>query len=222
MEIETLEAGEALAHEMTLLGEVSAAPGARRLWFWQSPQALVAPKKMASLPGFDAAADKMAAAGWPVHLRATGGDVTPQGPGIVNVTHVYTVDRAADFSIEAEYDRLCAPIETALGPGAARGWMPGAFCDGAYNVQFHGRKFAGTAMRFRPARGDRSRMAVMAHALMLMEPPSAAAIDALNAFLEALGEARRIDPASHIGVGREVSAFVACLTEAFETSYQRS
>lgn len=215
MNIETLDAGEALAREMKLLGEVSAAPQERRLWFWQSPQALVAPKKMASLPGFEAAAAGMAAQGWPVHLRATGGDVTPQGAGIVNVTHVYSVDRAADFSIEAEYDRLCTPIEAALGSGASRGWMPGAFCDGAYNVQFEGRKFAGTAMRFRPAKGDRSRMAVMAHALMLFKPVPMAAIDALNGFLGALGEERRIDLAAHGALPGDAAGFVVALTQQF-------
>lgn len=214
MEIETLDAGAALAHEMALLGQVSKGLSERHLWLWQSPQALVAPKKMASLPGFPGAFADLADAGWPVHLRATGGDVTPQGPGIVNVTHVYSVNRAQDFSIEAEYDRLCRPIEVALGDGASRGWSPGAFCDGAYNVQLHGKKFAGTAMRFRPCLADRSRMAVMAHALMLFELPSMEAIDALNAFLEAVGEPRRIERAAHTGL-EQWQGFTARLVPAF-------
>ena len=220
MEIEACETGAALAREMALLGEVSAAPAQRRLWVWQGTQSLVAPKKKAHLPGFEEVARDMAARGWPVHLRATGGDVTPQGPGIVNVTHVYTVDRARDFSIEAEYDRLCTPIEAALGEGASRGWMPGAFCDGAHNVQFRGKKFAGTAMRFRPAAADRSRMAVMAHALMLFEPPGEAAIAALNVFLEALGEGRQIERGAHVGLPNEVrpEVFCAILSDAFHRS----
>ncbi|MEM8881992.1 MAG: protein ligase [Pseudomonadota bacterium] len=215
IEIETLDAGDALAREMALLQSVSAAPDERHLWVWQSPRALVAPRKLAAAQGFSEAAARMAAAGWPVHLRATGGDVTPQGPGIVNITHVYSIDRTRAFSIEAAYDRLCTPIETALGPGAARGWMPGAFCDGAHNVQFNGKKFAGTAMRFRPATGDRSRMAVMAHALMLFAPPSQAAIDALNAFLGALGASRRIERSAHIGLPDDAAAFLKRLRSAF-------
>lgn len=215
MKVETLDAGRALAHEMALLAEVSEAPSERRLWLWDSPPALVAPKKMASLPGFTAASEALAARGWPVHLRATGGDVTPQGPGIVNVTHVYTVKKVTDFSIEAEYDRLCTPIEAALGPGSARGWMPGAFCDGAHNVQYRGRKFAGTAMRFRPAAGDRSRMAVMAHALMLFEPVTTEAIDALNAFLEAVAEPRRIVQDAHGALPGDPEGFLARLEAAF-------
>lgn len=216
MEIESLDAGAALTREMDMLAAVSEAPFERRFWVWQSPQALVAPKKMASLPGFEAVADQMAVRSWPVHLRATGGDVTPQGAGIVNVTHVYSINRARDFSIEAEYDRLCAPIEAVLGAGASRGWSPGAFCDGAYNVQLHGKKFAGTAMRFRPAKGDRSRMAVMAHALMLMSPLTEPPVSALNAFLGGLGETRRIDLSAHSSQEIDAAPFCERLFEAFE------
>lgn len=215
--IETLPAEAALAREMALLEEVSLAPDRRVLWLWQSPLCLVAPRKLAAMPGFDAAVAAMEGAGWRVHLRSTGGDVTPQGPGIVNVTHVYSVDRMAEFSLDGEYDRLCTPIEVALGPGASRGWMAGAFCDGAHNVQFQGRKFAGTAMRFRPARADKSRMAVMAHALMLFQPPEPEAIDALNMFLEGLGESRRISPEAHTGLpqGMAPDRFVTRLVAAF-------
>jgi len=122
----------------------------------------------------------MAELGWPVHLRATGGDVTPQGPGVVNVTLVFTPEGPTD--IPGNYDRLCTPIEQTLGPTASRGWNPGAFCDGAYNVQRDGLKFAGTAQRMRKCTDQRS--AVLAHALMLMRAPSPETIDALNRFLD--------------------------------------
>lgn len=200
-----------------MLTAVSEAPETRLLWLWQCPAALVAPKKMTANPAFGSAADVMERAGWPVHLRATGGDVTPQGPGIVNVTHAYSVQRAAEFSIAAEYDRLCRPIEAALGPGASRGWRAGAFCDGAYNVQLIGRKFAGTAMRFRPVRRSKGRVAVMAHALMLIKPPAPEAILALNRFLTLLGEPRRIEPQAHTGLPDGAGlGFLDRLCAAFE------
>ena len=219
MTLDTLEVAEALAREADLLAEVSEAPAARRLWLWRSPRALVVPRKLAVLPGFARAARASAEAGWPVAQRITGGDVTPQGPGIVNLTHAYSVP-ARGFDMGREYDRLCAPIERALGPRASRGWRPGAFCDGAHNVQLGGLKFAGTAMRFRPARGDRGRMAVLAHALMLMRPPEPAAIAALNRLLTALGEPRRVDPAAHGGLpdGDDPDRFLARLVGAFDTT----
>lgn len=216
-QVEHLLAQAALTHEMMLLERVSSDPSLRFLWFWDSPRALVAPKKLAAKREFAAATAASEARGWPVHVRATGGDVTPQGPGIVNVTHVYAAPPARSFDLDGEYNRLCAPIEDALGSGATRGWMPGAFCDGVHNVQYQGKKFAGTAMRFRPCRGDRARYAVMAHALMLIDPPGTEAIDAINLFLAELGEEREIDIASHTGLpaGMARSDYLERLARAF-------
>jgi lipoate-protein ligase A len=144
--------------------------------------------------------------------------VTPQGLGIVNVTHVYSRPPKEKFDLDREYDRLCRPIEVALGDGATRGWQPGAFCDGAHNVQWSGLKFAGTAMRFRPCKADKTRYAVLAHALMLMSPPTDAAIDALNQFLSGLDQDRQIDPVAHTGLppGMTQNVFLSRLLAGFE------
>lgn len=199
--IDRIDADAALARELDMLAQVAADPNSRHLWLWESPRCLVAPNSMARLPEFDDAVDDV---DWPVHLRATGGDVTPQGPGVVNVSHVYSTP-VAGFDLSKEYARLCAPIEAALGENASIGWQPGAFCDGAYNVQWNGLKFAGTAMRFRPCRDDKSRMAVLAHALMLFETPGAEAIEAINGFLKTLNQGRTIDPAAHTGLPEGLS-----------------
>ena len=221
--VETLSADAAMAREAELLSSVSEAPDTRHLWLWQAPQGLIAPKKMARLPGYDQVAQELSNAGWPVSLRSTGGDVTPQGAGIINVTHVYSRPPKEKFDLDREYDRLCTPIEKALGDGATRGWQPGAFCDGAHNVQFAGLKFAGTAMRFRPCQADKTRYAVLAHALMLIKPPPQAAIDALNLFLGRLAQDREIDMAAHTGLpnGLETTAFLDRLVSGFETVNQR-
>ncbi|WP_422377783.1 lipoyl protein ligase domain-containing protein [Roseibium sp.] len=215
--IDFLDAAEALAHELDLLEEVSQNPAKRHLWFWESPTCLVSPKNLSNKPLFEKASQILEAEGWPVHLRSTGGDVTPQGTGILNVTHVYATQSGIQVDIRREYDRLCTAIEQALGPGASRGWQPGAFCDGEFNVQFNGRKFAGTAMRIRRGKADRSRSAVLAHAIMLIEPVSLDAIDAINRFLDQLGEVRRIDPAAHASLpeGDSKEDFVKRLTDAF-------
>lgn len=204
--IDRLDTGAALDWEARLFEDVSRHPEKRFLRCWEGTQSLVVPKKLAALPAFPAVADRMTRAGWPVHVRATGGDATPQGPGILNVTHVYTWASDGVFDIEGAYDRLCAPIENALGPEASRGWQPGAFCDGAYNVQWQGRKFAGTAMRFRAGREDKSNHTVLAHALMLMAPPGPEVIDAINELLSGLDQDRRIQAEAHTGLPRGTSA----------------
>ncbi len=217
MKFERLDTGAALDWEARLFEEVSRHPEKRFLKIWEGTQSLVAPKKLAALPAFAAVADQMAQDGWPVHVRATGGDATPQGPGVLNVTHVYTWNSGGPFDIKAAYDRLCTPIERALGEGASRGWQPGAFCDGAYNVQWRGRKFAGTAMRFRPGRKDKSSHTVLAHALMLMAPPGSEVIDAINRLLSGLDQDRRILAEAHTGLpgGASAETFIDRLQSAF-------
>ncbi|SHH98753.1 lipoyl protein ligase domain-containing protein [Marivita hallyeonensis] len=217
-EVEFLDADAAMAREATLLADVSENPDKRVVWLWRSPQCLIAPRKLSRLPAYGAVAQSLTENGWPVALRSTGGDVTPQGPGIVNVTHVYARPSKEKFDLDREYDRLCRPIENALGDGATRGWQPGAFCDGAHNVQWNGLKFAGTAMRFRPCKTDKTRYAVLAHALMLMEPPTDGAIGALNAFLSDLGEPRQIDLSAHTGLPESLSedVFLSRLLAEFD------
>ncbi|MBN9670921.1 protein ligase [Labrenzia aggregata] len=202
---------------MDLLDDVSRNPDRRHLWFWESPKCLVAPKSLSNKANFEQASSVLEAEGWPVNLRSTGGDVTPQGAGIVNVSHVYATEPGKPVDLKREYDRLCTPLEQALGPGAGRGWQPGAFCDGEFNVQLNNRKFAGTAMRVRRGKADRNRSAILAHAIMLIDPVSTDAIDAINRFLSLLGEDRRIDVQAHACLPRNISrqAFVATLTETF-------
>jgi len=170
------------------------------------------------MPGFLDASRQLAVSGWPVHQRSSGGDATPLGQGIVTVSHVYASEPGKSFDLKDEYARLCSPIEKALGAGASRGWQPGAFCDGAYNVQWNGLKFAGTAMRFRRCKGGSSRMAVLAHALMLFQPPTPEAIEAINRFLRILSEDREIRPEAHTGlpVGTDPELFVKRLGAAFD------
>ncbi|MFP7671931.1 lipoyl protein ligase domain-containing protein [Marivita sp. S0852] len=220
IQIETLSADDAMNREAALLAEVSEDPTKRQIWFWQSPQCLIAPRKLSRVPGYDAVTRVLAKDGWPVALRSTGGDVTPQGNGIINVTHVYARPPKEKFDLDREYNRLCSPIEAALGDGATRGWQPGAFCDGAHNVQWNGLKFAGTAMRFRPCKADKTRYAVLAHALMLIAPPDAKAIEALNIFLTALNQDRQIDPAAHTGLpsGMQTDSFLERVKRGFDNA----
>lgn len=213
-----MNAADALAHEMQLLDDVSHNPDRRHLWFWESPQCLVSPKSLSNKTNFDKASRQLEDEGWPINLRSTGGDVTPQGTGILNVTHVYATQPGKAVDLKKEYDRLCSPIEQALGKGASRGWQPGAFCDGEFNVQFNGRKFAGTAMRIRRGKADRTCSAVLAHAIMLIDPVSLDAIAAINRFLRLLEEDRQIDPDAHasLPVGYDTSDFISALQDAFD------
>jgi len=188
------------------LADVVAERCAAAALLWSCEPALVAPLRMSSLSGFNRARTASARAGLPVHLRATGGDLVPQGPGIVNLTLVFRGPRSAAFSLEAAYKRLTAPICEALsglGLSPHHAPVPGAFCDGRFNVTVMGRKFAGTAQRWRSMAGG---YAVQAHALMLMHTPDEIMIAALNRFYRDCGIDRVIDARAHVGLHDMVSA----------------
>ncbi len=209
---------EGLTQEEKMFAAVAQTPLQRYLSVWRAhTPSLVVPRKYAVASWFDTAKDDLNARGWPIFMRATGGDITPQGPGIVNVSHIYTVPAGAQFSLDREYDRLCTPIEMALGGQAKRGWQRHSFCDGAYNVVCNGQKFAGTALRIRRAKADPSRMVVLAHALMLIERPAFPAISAINVFLEYAGRPPDISLEAHTSLPSDLSekAFLERLCDEF-------
>lgn len=196
----------ALDGEVKLLDAVSDAPERCLMGIWQSPQSLVAPNGFRRKHGIEAARLASAARGWPVSFRCTGGDVTPQGVGIANVTLSYALDSGQAPDIEATFDTLCAPIFQVLGPKTGYGFVDGAFCDGAYNITYAGLKFAGTAQRFRRCRADPDRIAVLSHAIFVLRPPRPEVFEAINHLLSDLNEDRVIQPQKHIGLPSNLSS----------------
>lgn len=199
----TTEAG--LAAEQQLLADVCAGNREDGLLFWQATdRALVMPRRMSRLDGFAAASAAVAATGWPVLLRETGGEPVPQSAATINVALVYVAPRAEGDRnrIESAYQRLCQPlchVLRELGGEPSLGEVPGAFCDGRFNVNLAGRKWVGTAQRWRQGLGG-SRPVVLVHGAMLMGAEREAMVAAVNAFNRACGLAQRCDAACHVGL----------------------
>ncbi|MBD1597112.1 lipoate--protein ligase family protein [Pseudomonas typographi] len=199
----TTEAG--LAAEQQLLADVCAGKATDGVLFWQATdRALVMPRRMSRLEGFDAASAAVAATGWPVLLRETGGEPVPQSAATINVALVYAAPRSEGDRnrIEAAYERLCQPLCQllhSLGGEPTVGEVPGAFCDGRYNVNLGGRKWVGTAQRWRQGLSG-SRPVVLAHGAMLMGDERQAMVAAVNRFNHVCGLPQRCNAASHIGL----------------------
>ncbi|MDF1872830.1 hypothetical protein [Vannielia sp.] len=195
-----LALADALAWEAGRLADIAAGRCASSALLWSCEPALVAPSNLGRLPGFARASAQATSDGWPVHLRSTGGDLVPQGPGIVNLSLMWSAPQETAPSIEEAFRRLTAPICGALssiGLTSSLAPVPDAFCDGRFNVAVAGRKFAGTAQRWRPTGGG---YAIHAHAMMLMRTPDDAAIRALNRFYRDCGINRTIRASAHIGL----------------------
>jgi lipoate-protein ligase A len=180
----------------------SAPPTAR---IWQNTRCLVAARSERALPGLEAARRELAARGWPLLVRDSGGTAVPQGPGIVQLSLAFRPPERPLCTLESAYCALGLPLLrtlSRLGIDAAFGDVPGAFCDGRFNLVTRGRKVAGTAQRWRsrPGAAAPGRGAVLAHALLLVDGDVRELTAAVNAFYAAAGSPRRSEPAASITV----------------------
>ena len=205
----TIEAG--LQAEQDLLASVCAGESEFGLLFWQpSDQALVMPRRLNRLPGFDAACEVSAAAGWPVLLRDTGDEPVPQSATTINIALVYAPPRSeGDLNrIESGYRRLCDPIchlLDELGGTSSLGEIDGAFCDGRFNVKLDGRKMVGTAQRWRQSQGGQ-RPVGLVHGAMLIDNERESMVAAVNRFNQACGLEQRVRAESHIALHEKFAA----------------
>jgi lipoate-protein ligase A len=205
----TIEAG--LQAEQDLLASVCASDDNFGLLFWQpSDQALVMPRRLSRLPGFESACEVSATAGWPVLLRDTGGEPVPQSATTINIALVYAPPRSeGDLNrIESGYRRLCDPIcqlLDELGGTSSLGEIEGAFCDGRFNVNLDGRKMVGTAQRWRQSQGGQ-RPVGLVHGAMLIDNERESMVAAVNRFNEACGLEQRVRAESHIALHEKYTA----------------
>lgn len=163
---------------------LAAATGRAGAHLWQGEPGLVAPRNCMALPGWEQATQ-----GRRVAVRASGGGVVPQGPGLLNLSLTWHEATGPRFS-DAIYRGLCEGIGAALarlGIAASTQAVPGSFCDGRFNLAAGGRKIVGTAQSWRRVGG---RQMVLAHALVVVDADPVVLTEAVNAFERELGSGR--------------------------------
>ncbi len=171
-------------------------PAAARVW--EGPRAVVASRADARLPGFAEARRHLAAAGWPVAVRESGGAAVPHAPGILHLSLAFRPPEGAPTTLEAAYALLLDPFIRLLGGFGLRarvGEVPRSFCDGRFNLVLDGRKIAGTAQRWRarPGAAIPGRGAILAHALLLVDVDRSEVTGAVNRFYRLAGADRSFD-----------------------------
>lgn len=194
---------DAFALEDKILDDISAGAKRFEMALWQTQTCLVVPRSFTRNPSFEQASEVLSDEGWPVFVRCTGGDVTPQGWGTVNVTLAYRLPEDTQPSIEDQYDLLCQPIAGHLrAHGVAPNFsdVPYSFCDGAHNLSVDGRKMVGTAQRWRRVRDGSGAQVVFSHALILVDADLPAGIAATNRLYAQCGLDQRVRAASHINL----------------------
>ena len=199
----SVEAG--LKAEQDLLASVCAGDLDAGILFWQPTDcALVMPRRLSRLSGFEQASLELADSGWPILLRETGGEPVPQSASTINIALVYAPARAeGDHGrIETAYRRLCEPIcdlLTELGGEASLGEIEGAFCDGRFNVNLNARKLVGTAQRWRQSQGGQ-RPVGLVHGALLVENERDSMVAAVNRFNQLCDLDQRCRAESHIAL----------------------
>ena len=163
----------------------AAATGQASAHLWRGEPGLVVPRSCTLLPGWQTALSRHA-----LQVRASGGGVVPQGPGVLNLSLVWPAETALPSDAEAVYRALCAGLAealAALGIAARPQAVTGSFCDGRFNLALAGRKLAGTAQSWRRIAGQ---PVVLAHAVLLVDADPLALTEAANAFERDLGSQR--------------------------------
>jgi lipoate-protein ligase A len=164
----------------------AAATGRAMAHLWRGERGLVVPRSCTRLPGWPAAARAHR-----VLVRASGGGVVPQGPGLLNLSLVWRAQAAVPRDTETIYHALCGELAGALarlGIAAAPQAVAGSFCDGRYNLAVAGRKLVGTAQSWRRIAGV---PVVLAHALIIVDADPRKLTAVANAFERDLGSGRQ-------------------------------
>lgn len=168
----------------------AAATGRPAAHLWQATRMLAVPRSYERLPGWASACATLAAAGWPVQLRRSGGGLVPLGPGVTNLSLVWRNEPAGAVEPHLVYRGLCGLLRRALARldiAAAAQAVEGSFCDGRFNLAVRGRKIAGTAQAWRRIGTQR---VVLAHAVILVSADPAALTAIANRFEQAVASGR--------------------------------
>ena len=189
----------ALLRDVELLKEVASGKRCATARLWENPQCLVVTRKETKFPDFESARSQLAAEGWPVIIRDSGGTTVPHRPGILNFTLFFPVAEGGKYDLDLVYMALCEPIRLALrelGLCAEYGETKGSYCDGRYNLNVGGLKVTGTAQKIMisPPNTRNVKQAVMAQAMLMVDTDAEDGTYWVNRFYSLAGNARQFDP----------------------------
>ncbi|WP_114765029.1 lipoate--protein ligase family protein [Vibrio rhodolitus] len=120
------------------------------LLLWQAKTPTLVLPSGKKWPESDRLNDALANQGWQLTARKTGGAPVPQLPGIINLSHIYSLPEEKPYDIKAAYLQLCNVLIEffkALGMQVEVHATPNSYCDGDYNLNIGGQKIVGTAQR---------------------------------------------------------------------------
>lgn len=120
-----------------------------RIWTVSHP-GVVLGLRDTRLPFVDEAKGLLVQQGFEVHLRASGGRLVVQDPGVLNVAFAHEGDALPSLeALFAEMTGLLRRLFDDLGVPVQQGEVPGSICAGSTDLSAGGRKIAGLSQRRR-------------------------------------------------------------------------
>ncbi|KHK90220.1 lipoyl protein ligase domain-containing protein [Novosphingobium malaysiense] len=162
---------------------------------WNDRRQLVTSRRLAKRSGFDQAAAAMAALGWPVAVRPSGGTTVVHRPGVINISVIHVSRSLPDH--RQGFDRLCEIMVEAARPMGIElsvGRLANAYCEGSHDIGWQCRKVAGTSALYRHKSGFHG---CLYHASLVLYGNCAADVDAISRFERWLGLPAQYQAADH-------------------------
>ncbi len=196
-------AAAGIARQESLSAEVAA--GERPLLLmWQAPRALIVGRSDTRLPGFTDACERLAAEGWPVHVRRSGGSACPVSEATLQIA--LTERAPAGTTIDAGYEHVAAMLQALLEPlglDALPCEATTAFCPGRYDLTVDGRKIAGLSQHWQQKPDG---MTVTTAASLIVEDCREEFVRIVDMFYAAAGSPSRCAPRSISSVREALGA----------------
>ncbi|WP_417320727.1 lipoate--protein ligase family protein [Emcibacter sp.] len=208
-----LPAQDIVDEDSRLLGEVHETGPLPVVRLWTNRSSIVVPARDNRLPGFDRAREILAQRNIQLATRTSGGTAVLHGPGVLNASVIFRVAKTEKVSMEAGYAKLMSLFDLLvpeLAGQACFASVPGAYCDGDYNLVVDGRKIAGTAQRIKSAGMKVEHRTILAHMSLLVDIDALEMERTINLYYEALQSDTRVREGVSTGISNLCPVKLTC------------
>ncbi|OZS45496.1 lipoate--protein ligase family protein [Photobacterium sanguinicancri] len=193
-----IDVARAFEKEDALLQQIQAGDIAQALLLWQAKSPTLVLPAGNKWPVTEQSKQLLAAQGWQLTSRKTGGAPVPQLPGIINLSHIYHWPSKEPYNIQKAYLQLChvlALFFKGLGVDVDIHATPGSYCDGDYNLNINKQKVVGTAQRVLLKKGGGQ--IVLSQACILLDVDLEDIVAPVNFYNQVCGNSTVIDAQVH-------------------------
>ncbi|MEZ8092515.1 lipoate--protein ligase family protein [Photobacterium swingsii] len=193
-----IDVDRAFEKEDELLQQIQAGEIAQALMLWQAKTPTLVLPAGNKWPVTEQSKQSLAAQGWQLTSRKTGGAPVPQLPGIINLSHIYHWPGKEPYNIQKAYLQLCHVLSLffeGLGVDVDIHATPGSYCDGDYNLNINKQKVVGTAQRVLLKKGGGQ--IVLSQACILLDVDLEDIVTPVNFYNQVCGNSTVIDAKVH-------------------------